>query len=221
MTGREQESLDSRWQAYQQLERLREHWYWRPGWRQGRSFYTWHLTFDGQAALFDLARRLQAGLDLPGLEPVPMEGLHLTMQGVGFADEVSREDLAAIVAAARVRCGALRPFRLTLGPVDPDAEAVALLVCPWAPVEQVRMAIRDAIGSVWGDVPESQGDFRPHVTVAYSGANVPVDGIRQRMRALRDLAPVSVDIGEVQLIALNRDERVYRWDVVGSVPLGR
>ncbi len=221
MTGREQESLNGRWQAYQQLERLREHWYWRPGWRQGRSFYTWHLTFDGQTALFDLARRIQAILDLPGLDAVPMEGLHLTMQGVGFTDEVSSEDLAAIVAAARDRCAALAPFRLTLGPVDPDPEALALLVCPWAPVERVRLAIRDAIGSVWSEVPEPLDGFRPHVTVAYSGASVPVDEIRERIRALRDVAPISVDIGEVQLIALNRDERVYRWDVVESVPLGR
>lgn len=218
--GREQESLESRWQAYQRLEQLREHWYWRPGWRRGRSFYTWHLTFAGQSALFDLAQRVQAGLDLPGLDPVPMEGLHLTMQGVGFTDEVGGEDLEAIVAAARARCARLAPFRLTLGPVDPDPEAVALLVFPWAPVEQVRLAIRDAIGSVWAGVPEPADDFRPHVTVAYSGASVPVNGIRERMRPLRVVEPVAVDVSEVQLIALNRDERVYRWDVVESVPLG-
>ncbi len=24
---------------------VRDHWYWRPGWRAGRSFYTWHITF--------------------------------------------------------------------------------------------------------------------------------------------------------------------------------
>jgi 2'-5' RNA ligase len=220
VTAREQESLNRRWQAYQQVTHLREHWYWRPGWQRGRSFYTWHLTFEGQTALFDLARRIQASLDLPGLDAVPMEGLHLTVQGVGFTDEVTDEDLTAIVAAARVRCATLPPFQLALGPVDPDPEAVALLVCPWAPVERVRLAVRDAIGSVWSEVPEPLDGFRPHVTVAYSGASVPVDGIRERMRALRDVVPVSVDIGGVQLIALNRDERVYRWDVVESVQLG-
>lgn len=221
MTNREQESLRSRWEAYQRLPNLREHWYWRPGWRPGRSFYTWHLTFDGQQALFDLVHRVQAGLDLPGLDPVPMEGLHLTMQGVGFTDEVGTGDLAAIVDAARARCADLSPFALTLGPVDPDAEGIGLLVSPWAAVERVRAAVRDAIGSVWAEVPEAADGFRPHVTVAYSGASVPTDPIRERLAVLRDVPPVVAPIGEVQLIALNRDDRVYRWDVVASLLLGR
>jgi 2'-5' RNA ligase len=218
--SREQDSLERRWQEYRKLDRLTEHWYWRPGWRQGRRFYTWHITFDGQVALYDLARRIQAGLDVPGLDPVPMEGLHLTMQGLGFTDEVSHDDAEKIVEAARTRCAAVRPFQLTLGPVDPDAEATALLVAPWAPVEQLRLTIRDAIGSVWPVVPEPEEGFRPHVTVAYSGASVPVEPIREHMTVLRDLPPVEVSISEVQLIALNRDERVYAWDVVESVPLG-
>ncbi len=220
MTTRERESLDSRWQEFQRLSQLREHWYWRPGWRPGRSFYTWHLTFDGQTALAELVRRTQEPLDLPGLDLVPTEGLHLTMQGVGFTDEVSGVDLAAIVEAARARCAGLPRVRLALGPVDPDPEGVGLLVSPWAPVEQVRLAIRRAIGSVWAAVPELEEGFRPHVTVAYSGASGAAATVRERLRALREVPPVDVLVGEVQLIALNRDERVYRWDVVASLPLG-
>ncbi|OLB78539.1 MAG: hypothetical protein AUI14_12990 [Actinobacteria bacterium 13_2_20CM_2_71_6] len=220
MTTREQESFDSRWQAYEQVSKLQEHWYWRPGWRPGRRFYTWHLTFTGQTALFDLVRRIQASLDLPGLDLVPMEGLHLTMQGVGFTDEVSEEDIAAIVEAAQVRCASLPPLRISLGPVDPDPEGLGLLVSPWAPVERVRLAVREAIGSVWGQVPEPLDGFRPHVTVAYSGADVPAGPVRDRLRPLRSLRPVEVQINEVQLIALRRDDRTYRWDVVASLPLG-
>jgi hypothetical protein len=26
-------------------EMTRDHWWWRPGWHKGRSFYTWHITF--------------------------------------------------------------------------------------------------------------------------------------------------------------------------------
>jgi 2'-5' RNA ligase len=220
MTTREQESLADRWRDYQQQTHLREHWYWRPGWRPGRSFYTWHLTFAGQTALFDLVRRIQAAIDLPGLDLVPLEGLHLTTQGVGFTDEVSGGDLAAIVEEARQRCATLAPFRLSLGPVDPDLEGVGLLVSPWAPVERLRLVIRDAIGSVWAWVPEPRDGFRPHVTVAYSGANMPTDRIRERLHKLRNVPPVEVVIGEVQLIALNRDDRVYGWDVAASLPLG-
>jgi 2'-5' RNA ligase len=220
MVAREQDSLQQRWQTYQNLERLREHWYWRPGWRSGRSFYTWHLTFDGAIEVHALVHRLQAELGMEGLDLVPAEGLHLTMQGVGFTDEVSENDVAAIVRAVQDRCHQLTPFTLRLGPVDPDAEGIGLLVDPWAPVEDLRRAVRSAIGSVWDDVPEAEEGFRPHVTIAYSGADAPVGEIRTRLAALRGLPPATTYATQVQLIALRRDEMAYRWDVTATVPLG-
>jgi 2'-5' RNA ligase len=217
----EQRSLDERWQAFQQLSRLTEHWYWRPGWVVGRSFYTWHLTFDHATALHDLVRKLQVDLNVPALDLVPLDGLHLTMQGIGFADEVADDDVAAIVRAARDRCRQLAPFDLALGPVDPDAEGIGLLITPWTPVEQVRSAIREAIADVWGPdrVPESADGFRPHVTVAYSAANAPVDEVRERLDRLRTVPSVTVRVDQAQLIRLSRDDRVYRWEVVDSAPL--
>jgi 2'-5' RNA ligase len=166
-------------------------------------------------------RRVQAALDVPGLDLVPLEGLHLTMQGLGFTDEVSDAEVGAIVEAARPRCRAVPAVRISLGPVDPDPEGVGLLVSPWAAVERVRLALREAIGSVWSQIPEPADGFRPHVTVAYSGGDVPAGRVGDRLRALLDLPPVEVRIGEVQLIALSRDDRVYRWDVVASVSLGQ
>jgi 2'-5' RNA ligase len=221
MGTRERESLACRWREFAQLPTLTEHWYWRPGWAPGRSFYTWHLTFDSQPALHQLVRRIQAGLNVPGLglDLVPREGLHLTMQGLGFTDEVGAGDVDAIVEQVAVRCASIPPVRISLGPVDPDTEGVGLLVSPWAPVERVRTAVRDGIGAVWREVPEPADGFRPHVTVAYSGADVPAGPLREALAPLRLLPPVDVLVGEVQLIALSRDDRVYRWDVVAAVPL--
>jgi hypothetical protein len=69
--------------------RMRDHWWWRVG----RHLYTWHVTFEGQTDLHRLVRAYQARLDLPGLDLVPVAWLHLTMQGVGFTDEVAGQDL--------------------------------------------------------------------------------------------------------------------------------
>jgi 2'-5' RNA ligase len=219
--SRERDSLQQRWNAYQKLPQLTDHWYRRPGWRPGRSFYTWHLTFEGQNALHQHVTELQAQLDMPGLDPVPRDGLHLTMQGVGFTDDVNPDDLAAIIEAARTRCASLAPFDLTLGPVDPDAEGIGLLVTPWERVEELRRTIREAIGTVWPNIPEPADGFRPHVTIAYSGAPVPAEPIRAQLTTLRALPPVTVNITEAHLIALHRDDRVYRWTTRAGVPVGR
>lgn len=222
MGTREQAQFEERWQAFQRLDRMRNHWWWRPGWRVGRSFYTWHLTFGDAPQVHELVRQVQAELDLATLDQVPIEGLHLTMQGVGFTDEVDRNDIGRIVEATRSRLGQLRPFKVTLGPVDPDAEGVGLLISPWDDVERVRSAARDAIASVWGsaNVPDPASSFRPHVTVAYSGADVTAGELRERITPLRDLPLASVDISRADLIELNRDDKLYRWTVVASVPLG-
>ncbi|MEW2385555.1 2'-5' RNA ligase family protein [Micromonospora sp. NPDC047707] len=219
MSSRELANLHQRWTAYQDLPELTNHWYWRPGWRADRQFYTWHLTFEHQPQLHHLVTDLQRHLALPGLDLVPLDGLHLTMQGLGFTDEVSDADIEAIVAEARQRCGALPPLELSLGPVDPDAEGIGLLVRPWDRVEHLRATIRDAISAVWPTVPEPAQGFRPHVTIAYSGAPTPTEPIRARLAELRDQPPAKVNIRQMPLIALRRENRTYRWTTVATVPL--
>jgi 2'-5' RNA ligase len=220
MSSRERDSLAQRWDAYRLLPELTEHWYWRPGWGPDRSFYTWHITFDGQTALHRLVTQLQSELAIPGLDPVPLDGLHLTTQGLGFTDEIDDNDLTAIISAAQHRCVSLAPFDLALGPIDPDAEGIGLLVTPWHRVEELRHTIREAIGTVWQTVPEPADGFRPHVTIAYSAAPVPVEAIRDRLTRLRDLPPATVRITQVPLIALRRDDHTYLWETVATIKLG-
>ncbi|MDG9674811.1 2'-5' RNA ligase family protein [Micromonospora sp. DH14] len=220
MSSRELASLHQRWNAYQDLPELTNHWYWRPGWRADRQFYTWHLTFEHQAELRHLVTDVQRELALPGLDLVPLDGLHLTMQGLGFTDEVANGDLEAVVAETRRRCAGLSPLELSLGPVDPDAEGIGLLVRPWDRVEQLRATIRDAIGSVWQTVPEAAEGFRPHVTIAYSSSNAPTATIRDRLNAIRHQPPARVTIRQATLIALRREGRSYEWTTVATAPLG-
>ena len=49
---------------------VRNHWWWRPGWRTGRHFYACHLTLDDQPQLMELVGRYQDALRQPA-EPGP------------------------------------------------------------------------------------------------------------------------------------------------------
>jgi 2'-5' RNA ligase len=217
----EQASLSQRWNEFRSLDHLTNHWYWRPGWHTGRRFYTWHLTFAGQQDLYDLSATVQHAIEAPYLTPVPDPWLHLTMQGLGFADEVDPNELNAIVRAAHTECASVPPFDITLGPVDPDSQGIGLLIQPWQPVIDVRDAIRRAIGTVWTDVPESPNDFRPHVTLAYSADDAPTQPLIDQLTPLRSIPPAPAHIDTVELIRLGRDEHLYKWDIVATVPLGR
>lgn len=69
---------------------VRDHWWWRPGRKPGRRFYTFHFTFERQPAVQHLAAEARGRLSgFPALDLVPSRWLHLTTQGIGFTDEVS------------------------------------------------------------------------------------------------------------------------------------
>jgi hypothetical protein len=198
---------------------VRDHWWWRPGWKSGRRFYTFHFTFERQPAVQRLAAEVRERLaGFPALDPVPGRWLHLTTQGIGFTDEVSDGDLTAITAAARDRLTVVRAAEVTVSAPRAASEGVASRVGPDGALDPARDALRAAIGDVWGagKVPEGP-EWSPHVSYAYASADAdggPYDA------ALDGLAPVTVTVAAVDLIRLGRDRRVYEWETLASLPLG-
>jgi 2'-5' RNA ligase len=221
MPSREDGYYAQRQRDFEQLDRMRDHWWWRPGWRAGRRLYTWYVTFEDAADLHRLAGVYQQRIFAPTLDPVPAEGLHLTLQTVGFTDEVPDTDVHAIAAQAASRCAGLAPFTVTLGPTYADPETVLLRVTPWEPVEQLRLATREAIGAVWGQdrVPGLTAGFHPHVTLFYSNADADPAPLRTVLADLPDPPLVTVTIHAAKLIRLDRDQHIYRWTTVASTPL--
>jgi 2'-5' RNA ligase len=205
---------------YPHAEEVRDHWWWRPGWRVGRRFYTWHLTFADQDDLQALVTAYQAEMaQVPGLDLIPREWLHLTMQGVGFTDKVSDQDIRAIADAARRRLAPLPAARFTFERAVVRPEAVALPPEPADAVQTIRSTIREAIADVWGAdrVPESAEGFQPHVSMAYintPGLAAPIVTALDRVTA----APVNVTVAEASLIVLGRDSRVYQWTDQDTAP---
>lgn len=198
---------------------MMNHWWWRPGWRTGRSFYTWHLTFDGQPdvhAFADAYRRALAPAE--GLDLIPDRWLHLTMQGIGFVGEVPEDTVQEVVAAATRRLAALHSFGITFHAPIVDPEAILVPVQPAESVRHLRTVIRAAIGDVLPEVPESE-DFVPHVSLAYSNAEGPAAPFAAAI-ADADVSPVKALISHAQLIRINRDHQMYEWTTVAEVPLG-
>lgn len=201
---------------------VRRHWYWRPGWRIGARFYTWHITFDGHPEVAKLAEEYRQVLaKQPLLDVIPPQWLHLTMQGIGFVEQVERPNIDAIVAAARIRCARLAPMELTLGAPHVDPESIQIAVEPAQPVRRLRDAIRSAIADEWGSdrVPEPAEPYTPHMSLAYTngdGAAAPlVEAISSGPRLT-----ASAIIDSCQLIVLNRDEGMYVWEPYATVTLG-
>jgi 2'-5' RNA ligase len=194
------------------FDEVRDHWYWRPNWRPDRSFYTWHVTFEGRPEIAALHASYADLLnDLPGFSPVPLEWLHLTLQGIGFTDRVPESDLADIIDATRLRISNLGSFPITVGPAVLDPEAIQLPVHPVEPLQQLRDLTRAAITDVWGDdaVPELP-ELNPHITLAYCKHNAPAAPITTRLLA-RPAHSTALSITDLTLITLTRTHHLYHW----------
>ena len=203
------------------IKEVRDHWYWRPNWRPGRSFYTWHIIFPEDDVLTDLHTAHQRLVDsLPGITPVPIEWLHLTVQGVGFTDKVPRSDLRPIIEATRRRLEHFRPFEVKLGPAVVDVESLQLPVAPVDRMRRLQAQLRAAITDVWGrDSVPVLPKLDPHVSLGYWNQIAPAEPLEKLVRAIGSGA-ATTRLSQVTLIELSRDHDRYEWTTYATVPLG-
>ncbi|MGF7234731.1 MAG: 2'-5' RNA ligase family protein [Frankia sp.] len=202
-------------------DRMVDHWAAHPGWRPGRTFYTFYLTFGGAPEVAELAAHYQRGLDLPTLDLVPAAWLHLTVQGVGFTDEILAGDLATITDTARRLCAPVPPITMTLRPAVLVDQAAIFPASPRGPLTDLQTALQTAIASVLPAerVPDYGAAFIPHVTVAYSNTAGDAAVVHDHLAAVEPRS-TATDIRAVHLVEISRDTHVYQWRTVAEIPLG-
>jgi 2'-5' RNA ligase len=210
--------------TYRHADQLTSHWWWRPGWKVGTRFYAWHVnTFDDAERIHQLADQYQAELStVPGLDMIPPEWLHLTMQGVGFVEDVSPTQLEALLQAARIRLKELEPVKARFHRPVIRPEAIALPPTPVVPVQEIRHTVRAAIADVFGAsaVPDNADGYQPHISLAYVDAEQSASATLAAIERV-NAAPADVTINAVSLIEMHRDNRMYEWRTIEAVPLGQ
>lgn len=201
-------------------ERMTDHWWWRPGVRPFRRMYVWHILFADQPEVIAWLRACQSLLtDVPGLDPVPPEWLHMTTQVVGFVDEITEAEAGAMADAAARRLRRVEPIAAELGSPLPHTEGVVLGVQPGRALDPVRAAIREAVAeTVRAHRLTDESGWTPHLSIAYSNREGPAAPVVEAMRHMP--GPVEVRVGNVHLVGQERVGRLYRWDRIAVVPLG-
>jgi 2'-5' RNA ligase len=203
-------------------DELETHWYWRPGWRAGRRGYTWHVV--SLPGLAEHAAAYQAVLEPlrdTVVDLVPPPWLHLTVQGVGFVDEVPDSQIAAMLAAAKQALADTGPLELSFDRPMIRPEAIAIHPTPTAGLVAMRQSLRDAAAGAGlqldGPDPEA---WQPHVSIAYVHTPGPADPVRHALAQVQQ-PPVTVTADSVTLIQLYRENggHLYVWDAVADIDL--
>lgn len=211
--------VDHDWRAFSAVVQMANHWA-RPGWHDGFRAYYWMLTFPDADDLISRARHCQDALAHLGMDPVPGDGLHVTLTRIGSADAVSADQLGLL--SSLVEELSLTSFQVAAHPMAGSRGAVRFTLAPWSPLVSLHAALSEAgrRAAVPGGKPTIS--FRPHLGVQYSNRERPAAPVVESVARLRTLAPVSLEISSVELVELWRTTGpvpAYRWRVVRSVPL--
>jgi 2'-5' RNA ligase len=200
-------------------DRLADHWWQRPGRQPGRLQYHWHMLFHEQPEVHELAAVSQRKLaGLAGLDLVPLQWLHLTTFTLGFADEVPRQAVDAMVATAQQLLAETEPIAVSLGRVFYHPEAITLLVEPAEALDPVLSAVRVAAREAGCDGRGATDPWRPHVTIAYSNGSGPAAPVIEAL-GLR-VRPTEITIRSASLVAQAQVGHSWQWQPVAEVRLG-
>ena len=204
---------------------MRNHWWWRPGWREGRHIYACHLTLDDQPQLRELVAYYQQALTgMPGIDLIPPRWLHLTMQGIGFTDEIGAAELVALDQALTAELGTIDPPTVEFRYLTVDPEAIYLKAHPAETLYPLRSKMHAAVSSVLGpeqftEPAPDRATFLPHVSIGYTNRDDEAEPIAAALDSLTT-RPVKVTFTKADLLEFHRDRRMYEWTSTTPIPIG-
>jgi 2'-5' RNA ligase len=199
-------------------EQMESHWWQRPGRTPGRELFHWHMLFHDQPAVRELAATAQERLaGLPGLDMVPQPWLHVTTYVAPFVDEVSDQQLTAMVQEARRLLSGVAPIAVRLGRILYHPQAVMLAIEPLGALEPVLDVVRTATRASGHEGHAATNPWVPHVSVAYSNGSGPAAPV---ISALGRMLPrVDVKIASVSLVAQIQVGHTWQWRPVAELHL--
>jgi 2'-5' RNA ligase len=196
--------------AFESVEQMLSHWD-----RPHRLSYHWMITLDHDPSAVMVSQRCQERLPSHGLDLISPGSLHLTVQRLGYVDEVSPARLNAVLSKFQDHCPDLSPFRLQLLPLAGSPGALRLSVAPWSPLLDLYRRVAQASGR---DDLEPLALFRPHVGIAYSNCMQAAHPFIEAARQARSISPVHITINSIQLVELYRSDHQYRWRTIVNFP---
>jgi 2'-5' RNA ligase len=190
-------------------------------WPAGREDYHWHVLPGTEAMRERLADPYRELTDRPGLVPVRAEWMHVAVQHLAPAAEITGAELAKITRVVRDRCAGIAPFVVTAGRADAWETGV---VCPVRPGYLLRFLRQVTTGTgrevTGGRFGTHQPVYCPHLTLAYAVAHVDHGPVRAWISDC-EAVEVALPVSRLVLVAQRHDRREITCRLIDEVALTR
>jgi len=183
------------------------------------------MTLDDQPQLRGLVADYQQALtDVMGIDLIPPQWLHLTMQGIGFTDEINTDELAAVDQALTARLAGIEQPAVAFRYLTVHPEAVYLKAHPAAVLYPLRLKMHEAALSALGperftEPTPDRTRFLPHASIGYINRDGDTDPIAAALSKLTTRA-VDTTFTKADLLEFHRDNRMYEWNSATPIPIG-
>ncbi|GLY26736.1 hypothetical protein [Kineosporia sp. NBRC 101731] len=205
---------------------LHDHWVEMPEWTPGRELWAFYLTFAEAPDLHTRIANDQAALArVTGLDMIPQARLHLSVQGIAFRDLVHDAEIERLAQTVGAAVAGRRLPRLYAGPAMNDYDAVGLPVYPAEDLVALRDLIRLTAADLIGaeriyQLPESEGGFIPHISVAYSSQEISGADLAAGLeRTSQEMT--AIDVSHLSLVALRRANKAWSWEREARLPFAQ
>jgi 2'-5' RNA ligase len=200
--------------------KMRNRWENRVEPEPGRGTVYWHMLMHPYPQVCDVVADAQKSLaHFRGLHMTPREWLHVTALVAGSTDEITREQMSAMVSRARELLRDMPPIPVTLGTVFYHPEAIMLPVRPADALLPVLAAAKSATREIIGSDDDPPSLWFPHVTISYSTAEQPAGPIISALG--KTVRQRQVGIDSMTLVIQWGSEKRWDWEPVGTAHLAR
>jgi 2'-5' RNA ligase len=173
-----------------------------------------HAPVTDSGVLDDAAAIRDALDDVPGLDWMPEEDLHVSLFAVGFQvlqprtdDELLPGDVQRFGQAAADVIAPEAPVFARIGPVNVFPDALMLEVHDDRALAALRSSLRRIRSHDAFELSEDQ--FLPHVSLAFFAHEIQPEQLRERLAKLRGRPAVASTLGQLELV---------RWWFTGDDP---
>lgn len=194
-------------------------------WTPDRRYLSVLVDLSGAGSLAETAATIAAAVDSPAYGLVGADGLHLTLQEIGFADKLDAMAIAALERGIAQVAADTPCFRAAVSGVGSFADAAFFQVEPWEPLRELRRKLWRACPALRrgpsAAVPALEGGFAPHISIAYYTDDVPSAAIAERLARFRGLTLPPFAVTAISLVGVGQPTRAYfQWEVVARFALG-
>lgn len=201
---------------------MRDRWQNRTEPASGHGTIYWHMLFKDHPEVRATARAAQRILSrFGGFHMTPEEWLHMTTLIAGSTEEISRDQMLAMLSIAQQELAETEPISIRLGRVLYHPEAIMLGVEPEDALHPILKAAQKATQTTLGRDGVMNGSlprWTPHMTVSYSVAQQPAEPIIAALG--KEVPGCDVVISAVSLVVQWGAERLWDWEPVGAARLG-